>query len=103
VSPHPDLSPPPVWLRAAGAPCPRTWWVLVVYLGPGETLGRLARPSSGDAFGRRSSSLEAWLRSPVSTPTNLPGESPKSVRLGGVDVLHAVSSLEASPGECDAR
>jgi hypothetical protein len=78
-------------------------WVLVVYLGPGETLGRLARPSGGDAFGRRSSSLEAWLRSPVYTPTYLLGESPKSCGLGDVDVLHAVSLLEVSPGERGAR
>jgi hypothetical protein len=80
----------------------RSWRELVCGSGPGESLGWLAQPSGGGACGRRSSSLEAWLRSPVSTPTNLPGESPKSLKLGGVDVMHAVSSLEASPGECDA-
>jgi hypothetical protein len=71
---------------------PLGWWCW----GPGEILGWLDRPNGGDAFGRRSPSLDAWLMSPVYTLTYHSGESPKSCGLGDVHVLHAVSSLEAS-------
>jgi hypothetical protein len=69
----------------------------------GETLGQLAQPSGTDAYESRSPSLEVWLRSHAYSLTNLPGEIPKSSKLGDVNVLHAVSSLKASPGERGVR
>jgi hypothetical protein len=69
----------------------------------GQMLSRLAQPRGGDAFGCCSPSLEVWLRSLAYSLTNLSGKSPKSRGLGNIDVLHAVSSLEASPGECGAQ